>query len=706
MHNKRTVAAVSFVVLLAAGVGVAAPAAAESDSARFADVPAGHWAFEAVEWAAEAGVTVGYGDGTFKPQRPLSRRHAVVFMERYYDEILQAEESPDFTRGDMMVLLKAINDGTVRGNESDSAAESPPEQAASRRFPDVPPDHHAFEAVEWAAEVGVTAGFPDGTFKPERPLIKGHALVFMERYYDEILQAEESPDFTRGDMMVLLKAINDGAADGGAARVFEPSVVWVDCPVGVPDASGALCALATVAVDRGAPDPGSTEISLAVWPGVAEVGPGDAGPPLAVLQGGPGAASSDLVGHVPRRSYTQVFIDQRGTGFGSVDLDCPEISAALPAILAAEEAEARSIELAAYGACFDRLRGDPLLANTDTAAHAADVAEVMAALGFDRWSVYGVSYGTTIALEILRDPPAGLAGVVLDGVSPPDVEMTPALAASAQRALDEIDDACAADIGCTAVVGSFKDTLHGLIAELNAEPLIVSLQSHETSLGEAVEVLIDGDSLAALVFQFLYVADLTWPLPLILFELAEGMAEPGEYLALVAVEYSLLIYDAEHEATYFAAICADRVPFDSAPPQNMGAFAAAVVGDGFGEVCDLIDVAASPPQTAEPVSSDKPVLMLSGRFDPVTPPEFAARAAQHLPNATLVVRDGAHHGTWLGDDCIDNIVNDFLTDPHQTPDTSCADEPRPVEWDLGQTEAVTRNGVETTQWWAVGDLNL
>ena len=40
--------------------------------------------------------------------------------------------------------------------------------AQSQRFPDVPPDHYAFEAVEWAAEVGVTTGYTDGTFKPER----------------------------------------------------------------------------------------------------------------------------------------------------------------------------------------------------------------------------------------------------------------------------------------------------------------------------------------------------------------------------------------------------------------------------------------------------------------------------------------------------------------------------------------------------------
>ena len=96
----------------------AAEAVVAQTAQRFEDVPPDHYAFEAVEWAAEAGVTTGYGDGTFKPQRPLNKRHAVVFMERFYDEILQAEESKDFTRGDMMVLLKAINDADINDGAS------------------------------------------------------------------------------------------------------------------------------------------------------------------------------------------------------------------------------------------------------------------------------------------------------------------------------------------------------------------------------------------------------------------------------------------------------------------------------------------------------------------------------------------------------------------------------------------------------------
>jgi len=101
----------SFTLMTAVGNAIA-------EGQRFSDVPLGHYAFEAVEWAAGAGVTAGYDDGTFRPLQALSKRHALVFMQRYFDEILQAEESEDFSRGDMMVVLKSINDGQARDSGS------------------------------------------------------------------------------------------------------------------------------------------------------------------------------------------------------------------------------------------------------------------------------------------------------------------------------------------------------------------------------------------------------------------------------------------------------------------------------------------------------------------------------------------------------------------------------------------------------------
>ena len=118
MPKRLTVAVIAAAVLTVGG------AAAAQSVQRFPDVPPDHEAHEAVEWAAEAGVTTGYDDGTFRPEVPLSKRHAVVFVERYYDEILGAAESEDFTRADMMVLLKAIDDGSTTTPESEPEPEA------------------------------------------------------------------------------------------------------------------------------------------------------------------------------------------------------------------------------------------------------------------------------------------------------------------------------------------------------------------------------------------------------------------------------------------------------------------------------------------------------------------------------------------------------------------------------------------------------
>ena len=170
--------------VLAAGLIGALTATAVAQSQRFPDVPPDHYAHEAVEWAAEVGVTTGYTDGTFRPERPLIKRHAVVFMERYYDEILQAEESEDFTRGDMMVLLKAINDGIIRDGETELA-------------PD-PPAHSIYEAAVTAASA----------WYDQMEAIIGDGVRVAD-WEEVILQAAEKSDLWAGHDLIADRIANE-----------------------------------------------------------------------------------------------------------------------------------------------------------------------------------------------------------------------------------------------------------------------------------------------------------------------------------------------------------------------------------------------------------------------------------------------------------------------------------------------------------------
>lgn len=72
--------AIAVAVLLVA-VGAAAGAATAT---RFSDVSEDHWAAEAIEWAAEAGIVVGKGDGTFDPTGELNRAQMVAILYRYH----------------------------------------------------------------------------------------------------------------------------------------------------------------------------------------------------------------------------------------------------------------------------------------------------------------------------------------------------------------------------------------------------------------------------------------------------------------------------------------------------------------------------------------------------------------------------------------------------------------------------------------------
>lgn len=444
------------------------------------------------------------------------------------------------------------------------------------------------------------------------------------------------------------------------------------------DERALACGTATVPVDRKDPSLGTTTISIAT---LAAAGSGTE-MPLAVLQGGPGGASSDLGGWFDARPFTQVFIDQRGTGFAGPDLDCPEISTALGSIFESGSAVGADLTDRAYRDCADRLDDDADLRNIDSVAHAQDVADVMAALGYERWAVYGVSYGTTIALELLRNRPDGLAGAVLDGAYPMTLDVDAALAESAEGALDTLDAACRVDDACRGLVpgGSVRDTLERVMTELDTEPMVVSLSGDRVGYPEPIELVLDGRRVGELAFLVLYQESLLRTLPAVLAGLDEREPAAARWLARTGAQITIASQAANDEGTYFAVQCRERLPFVEGAVGQIEGFAAAVLAAPLAQICEPWDVPPVPEETAEPVRSSVPVLLLSGEFDPITPAAHAEEVASWLANATIVEQEGRGHGIWSGNDCIADLVERFLQDPAATLDTDCADVPVPVEW--------------------------
>ena len=82
------VAVVAATALFAAGVAV-------GQTQRFDDIPTDHYAYDAIEWAVDHGITAGCGDGTnFCPDKNLNRAQTVLFLKRYDDWVLNGRPSP------------------------------------------------------------------------------------------------------------------------------------------------------------------------------------------------------------------------------------------------------------------------------------------------------------------------------------------------------------------------------------------------------------------------------------------------------------------------------------------------------------------------------------------------------------------------------------------------------------------------------------
>ena len=78
--------------------------------------------------------------------------------------------------------------------------------------------------------------------------------------------------------------------------------------------------------------------------------------------------------------------------------------------------------------------------------------------------------------------------------------------------------------------------------------------------------------------------------------------------------------------------------------------------------CALWPRGEVPKNYAEPTRSNVPALILTGQWDPVTPPAYGDAAAKSLPSSLhVVVPHGGHgFGGLNGTECIDKLIVAFI----------------------------------------------
>jgi pimeloyl-ACP methyl ester carboxylesterase len=327
----------------------------------------------------------------------------------------------------------------------------------------------------------------------------------------------------------------------------------------------------------------------------------------------------------------------------------------------------------------------------NTTENAADLADLRGVLGITAWNVYGVSYGTDLALTYVREHPEGIRTVTLDSVMPPHLASLGLNWTNAGMVLDRIFDDCAADRACAARYPDAADTFARLVRQLEAEPLrgrvVPALPGQAPAPdSEPVEVVVDGGSLVNWVVGL---SDVLGPdLPRLLDEMANGRPEP--VMASIAAVFSQpgnLSW-----GLHYGVVCSEWVPYE--PTDNIvvqgrrafPTFPASVLEQAplypyAADVCAVWPVAPAPPAQRTLPTSAIPTLVVAGGYDAITSAETAQATARALTDATVITIAGAGHFVVPRSPCAQAVMASFLATP-DAPDTGCVAESTPPTFNV------------------------
>lgn len=379
--------------------------------------------------------------------------------------------------------------------------------------------------------------------------------------------------------------------------------------------------------------------------------------PVIYLDGGPGGKTletlqftfDDLFAPLLERRDVIVF-DQRGVGWSQPALDCPGLTTAeleQRSAGAAEEDVAAAV-LAAAEQCRAALSFVGVdLAAYHSAESADDVDDIRQALGYEQLNLLGISYGTRLAQNVVRQHPDGVRTVVLDSAYSLDDDLLLGVPASSRRSFGLLFERCNGDPDCAATFPDLEPRLRAVVEALDAAPAVVPIES----VGVEYNLPVDGDMFTRLVFNMLYSRDLFVLVPRLVAELEVGNTRGLEGVAaLQAINSEFLT-----AGKYLSVVCHEEVPFwtpDLVTASLTGddlydRLVDGVSGASTTDLCEVWSAGTAPAEENAAVESDIPVLVLAGAFDPITPPESSQQAAAGFDTAIFDEQSEEGHGVSL-----------------------------------------------------------
>jgi pimeloyl-ACP methyl ester carboxylesterase len=387
--------------------------------------------------------------------------------------------------------------------------------------------------------------------------------------------------------------------------------------------------------------------------------------PLFNLSGGPGQGARSFASVAARhfkqvrRTRAIVLVDLRGTG-DSNPLEClrePDEMAAF--------GWGSDLYLGSAAACVTEIAADPRHYTHATAL--ADLDEVRQRLGYAQINIWGGSWGTRAGMLYALSYPQAVRSVVLDGAVSFEIAFPRLVARNAQRAMDLLTERCAAEPTCASTFPNPRTELRALLARLDQGPITVTMRHPRTAARVPVTVTRAG------VAEIVRVALYTLPDAARLLQTIRHAAQ-GDYAPLAAQYVHSASMSTDDMALGFtmSILCSEDLPLEEGNygPDAHGTFLGSAYADAWRSRCGTWP-AGPPIDVDHQATSDAPALILSGQYDPITPPPSGEAMGRRFPDHLHVVVPGAaHDASFTG--CMPDLIATFLERGSTRLDTACA----------------------------------
>lgn len=388
------------------------------------------------------------------------------------------------------------------------------------------------------------------------------------------------------------------------------------------------------------------------------------------LPGGPGGNALKgmrrWLNHPLREEKDIVLMDPRGTGFSQPQL-CPDLSRSYMGILADDDDINKEVEdrIKVTLACRDELRKKNIdLSAYNSRSVSQDLHALKDALGYSSWAVYGVSYGTRMGFEYLRTFPSDIDRLILDSPVLPYAGLYDNNTSNYMRSLGLLFERAGQDEQCREEYGDLSNLFFGTIDALQKKPITVQVPRNTIPAGKFT---LNAQDFMIAVQQGLYDRKFIEVLPAMIQQFNKGNKDVVS--ALVTSFRGRLNLD---YGTYYCVLCNETLPVNSLSNYRLDAakYNRLVTGglpfykgdyficDKWAEhdstaVADTLPVPLNLPAVV-------PTLILSGGFDPVTPPSNGKILEKVIPGSKVVLLPDQGHApgyTKAGTDMIVAFLN-------------------------------------------------